>query len=312
MSKKLISILIPTFNESENINELYRRLIKVTSSITKYQFEILVIDNNSSDQTLNKLKAIAKNDKKFKVIVNEKNFGHVKSPVYGLTQTFSDATILMAADLQDPPENIPLFIKKWEMGYRAVLAVKKKSKESKFMFFLRDLYYTFLNKISDTKTIKNATGAGLFDKMIIDLLRKSDDSEPYFRGWLCEITDSIAIVEFIQPLRFKGETKNNFYTLFDLALLGITNHSRFPLRIMALGGFLISLISLLTAIFYLSVKLFFWESINLGTAPILIGVFFFGALQAFFVGILGEYIGTIHSRVRKMPLVVEKERINFD
>ena len=157
MSKKLISILIPTFNESENINELYRRLIKVTSSITKYQFEILVIDNNSSDQTLDKLKAIAKKDKKFKVIVNEKNFGHVKSPVYGLKQTYSDATILMAADLQDPPENIPLFIKKWEMGYRSVLAVKKNSKESKLMFFLRNSYYTFLNKISDTKTIKNAS-----------------------------------------------------------------------------------------------------------------------------------------------------------
>tara|TARA_B100001093_G_scaffold171131_1_gene163985 strand:- start:367 stop:1305 length:939 start_codon:yes stop_codon:yes gene_type:complete len=312
MSKKLISILIPTFNESENIDELYQRLIKTTSSLTKYQFEILVIDNNSSDQTLKKLRLIAKKDKAFKVIVNEKNFGHLKSPVYGLTQTHADATILMAADLQDPPENIPLFIKKWEEGFRAVLAVKKNSEESKLMFFVRDLYYSILNKISETKTIKNATGAGLFDKMIIDLLRKSEDSEPYFRGWLCEITDSIGTVEFIQPLRFKGKTKNNIYSLFDLAMLGITNHSRLPLRFMAIGGFLVSLLSLLTALFYLIIKLFFWESVDLGTAPILIGVFFFGALQAFFVGILGEYIGSIHSRVRKMPLVVEKERINFD
>tara|TARA_B100001142_G_scaffold104718_1_gene106722 strand:- start:7543 stop:8481 length:939 start_codon:yes stop_codon:yes gene_type:complete len=312
MSKKLISIVIPTFNEYENIDELYRRLINTTSSLTKYKFEILVIDNNSSDQTLKKLRVIAKKDKTFKVIVNEKNFGHLKSPVYGLTQTYGDATILMAADLQDPPENLPLFIKKWEEGFRAVLAVKKNSEESKLMFFVRDLYYSILNKISETKTIKNATGAGLFDKMIIDLLRESEDSEPYFRGWLCEITDSIGTVEFIQPLRFKGKTKNNLYSLFDLAMLGITNHSRLPLRFMALGGFLISLLSLLTAFFYLVIKLFFWESIDLGTAPILIGVFFFGALQAFFVGILGEYIGSIHSRVRKMPLVVEKERINFD
>ena len=312
MKKKLISIVIPTYNEDGNIDKLYERIKKEISVIKKYDFEIIVIDNNSSDNTQKKLRVIAKKDKNFKVILNEKNFGHIKSPVYGVIQTFSDATILMAADLQDPPENIPLFIKKWEMGYRAVLAVKVNSKESKLMFYLRNSYYTFLNKISETKTIENATGAGIFDKKIINLLRSCNDPEPYFRGWLCEVTDSIATIKFNQPKREQGKTKNNFYSLFSLAMIGITNHSRLPLRIMTMGGFVISILSLFVAIFYITMKLFLWDSLDMGTAPLLIGVFFFGSIQAFFIGILGEYIGTIHTKTRQMPLVIEKERINFE
>lgn len=311
MKKKLISIVTPTYNEEDNIDELYSRIKLVTSNLQDYIFEIIVIDNSSTDNTSRKLRAIAEKDKSFKVILNEKNFGHLRSPVHGMSQSYGDAVILISSDLQDPPENIPLFIKKWEEGFRAVLAVKNNSDETPVMFLVRKVYYTFLNLISETKTIKNATGAGLFDKFIIDILRSSNDSEPYFRGWLCEITDSIATVEFIQPKRKRGKTKNNFFTLFDLAILGITNHSKLPLRLMTFGGFLISILSIFTAIFYILLKLFVWESLDMGTAPLLIGVFFFGAMQAFFIGILGEYIGTIHTRVRNMPLVIEKERINF-
>ena len=311
MMKKLISIVFPTYNESENIEELYSRIINVTKNIKKYNFELICIDNCSTDDTQTKLRKLATKDKSLKLIFNSKNFGHLKSPYYGLLQSNGSAVILISSDLQDPPENIPEFIKKWEIGAEATFAVKNTSDESKLMFLIRSLYYSLLNKISLTKTIKNATGAGIFDKKIITLLREINDPNPYFRGLVCEITNSIDTVTFSQPKRVKGSSKNNLYSLFDLAMLGITNHSRIPLRLMTLGGFLISFLSLVVAIVYLFLKIFFWSTFEIGAAPILIGVFFFGALQAFFIGILGEYIGTIHSRTRNLPLVVEKERINF-
>lgn len=312
MSKKLISIVTPTYNEVDNIDELYKRLKSTLKKINNYNFEIICIDNNSIDGTQSKLRDIASKDKSFKVIFNEKNFGHLKSPYYALLNCQGDASIFISSDLQDPPENIPKFINKWEEGTKVVLAVKNVSDESKLLFFLRSFYYSLLNFISDTRTIRNATGAGLIDKKIVDILKKLDDHNPYFRGLICEITDSIDTVEFHQPKRKKGITKNNFFTLFDLAMLGITNHSRLPLRFMTIGGFTIALFSLVVAIIYTILKIFFWGSYEIGTAPILIGVFFFGALQAFCIGILGEYIGSIHLRSRNFPLVVEKERINFD
>jgi hypothetical protein len=207
---------------------------------------------------------------------------------------------------------IPEFIRQWEGGFKIVLAVKPQSEESIALFFIRKLYYNFVTRISEVPLIKNATGAGLFDKDVIKILRQIDDPNPYFRGLLCEIGYPIAQVPFRQPKRRSGITKNNFYTLYDIALLGITNHSKVPLRLMSMGGFLLSFFSLLVALGFLTAKLLFWNSFQLGTAPILIGIFFFGAIQLFFTGVIGEYIASIHTQVRKMPLVIEVERINFD
>lgn len=206
---------------------------------------------------------------------------------------------------------IPEFIKKWELGFKTVLAIKPESNESLIMFKIRKAYYRLISKISEVQLVQNATGAGLFDKAVINILKDIQDPYPYFRGLLCEIGFPIATVPFKQPRRLRGVTKNNFYTLYDIAMLGITNHSKIPLRLMAMGGFALSFLSLIVALIFLIAKLLYWDSFQLGTAPIIIGIFFFGAIQAFFIGILGEYIGSIHTQVRKMPLVTELERVNF-
>lgn len=308
--KKLISIVTPCYNEVENIDELYQRIAAVMATLP-YDYEHICIDNCSTDGTVNRIKEIAANDKRLKLIVNARNFGHIKSPYYGILQSRGDACILIASDLQDPPEMIAEFIKKWEEGYKTVLAVKPESDESSTIFFLRKIYYRFITKISEVPLVRNATGAGLFDRAVIDILRNIQDSYPYFRGLLCEIGFPIALVPFKQPRRQRGITKNNFYTLYDIAMLGITNHSKIPLRLMAMSGFMLSFLSLIVALVFFVAKLLYWDSFQLGTAPILIGIFFFGAIQAFFIGVLGEYIGSIHTQVRNMPLVVEMERVNF-
>ncbi len=308
---KLISIVTPCYNEGENIEELYRRIVEVMSKLP-YEYEHICIDNCSTDDTVKKLKAIAAKDKRLKLIINARNFGHIRSPYYALLQSSGDASVLLASDLQDPPEMIVDFVKKWEEGFKTVLAVKSESEESALMFFVRKIYYRLVSRISEVSLVKNATGAGLFDRAVIDILRKLDDPYPYFRGLLCEIGYPIATVPFRQPRRQRGITNNNFYTLYDIAMLGITNHSKVPLRLMAMGGFALSILSLLTAIGFLAAKLLFWNSFQLGIAPVLIGIFFFGAVQTFFIGLLGEYIGSIHTQVRNMPLVVEAERVNFD
>jgi glycosyltransferase involved in cell wall biosynthesis len=308
--RKLISIVTPCYNEEDNIDELYARIVAVMAT-QPYDYEHICIDNASTDATVRKIKDIAAHDKRVKLIVNARNFGHIKSPYYAILQSSGDACILIASDLQDPPEMIAEFIKKWEDGYKTVLAVKPESEESSLMFFIRKIYYHFITRISEVPLVKNATGAGLFDRVVVDILRNIHDSYPYFRGLLCEIGFPIATVPFKQPRRMGGITKNNFYTLYDIAMLGITNHSKMPLRLMAMGGFALSFLSLLVAFVFLVAKLLYWNSFQLGTAPIVIGIFFFGAIQAFFIGVLGEYIGSIHTQVRKMPLVVELERINF-
>jgi glycosyltransferase involved in cell wall biosynthesis len=308
--KKLISIVTPCYNEEENIDELYQRVAAVMATLP-YEYEHICIDNASTDGTVKRIKELAAQDKRVKLIVNARNFGHIKSPYYGMLQSTGDACVLIASDLQDPPEMIVEFVKKWEEGYKTVLAVKPESEESSLMFFLRKSYYRLISKISDVPLVQNATGAGLFDRAVIDILRKIDDPYPYFRGLLCEIGFSVATVPFKQPRRQRGITKNNFYTLYDIGMLGITNHSKVPLRLMAMSGFFLSFLSLLVAFMFFVAKLMFWDSFQLGTAPILIGIFFFGAIQAFFIGVLGEYIGSIHTQVRKMPLVVELERVNF-
>lgn len=310
MKKKLISIVTPCYNEEENIIELSHRITNVMTNLS-YNYEHIFIDNASTDNTVQLIKKLAAADGRVKLIVNARNFGHVKSPYYGMLQSGGDACILIASDLQDPPEMIVDFVRKWEDGYKTVLAVKPTSEESSFMFFIRKVYYRLISNISDVPLVQNATGAGLFDRVVIDILRDIQDPYPYFRGLLCEIGFPIATVPFKQPRRQRGVTKNNFYTLYDIAMLGITNHSKVPLRLMAMGGFLLSFLSLIVASFFFIAKLLFWNSFQLGTAPMLIGIFFFGAVQTFFIGVLGEYVASIHTQVRNMPLVVELERVNF-
>ena len=310
-NSKLISVVTPCYNEEGNIEELCRRVAAVMKSLP-YDYEHICIDNCSTDDTVKIIKEIASRDKRLKLIVNVRNFGHIRSPYYGLLQSKGDACVLIASDLQDPPEMITEFVQKWEQGYKTVLAVKPEATESAIMFAIRRVYYRLISRISEVPLVQNATGAGLFDGVVIDILRSIQDPYPYFRGLLCEIGFPIATVPFKQPRRSRGVTKNNFYTLYDLAMLGITNHSKIPLRLMAMSGFLLAFLSLLVAIFFLAAKLFYWDSFQLGTAPTLIGIFFFGAMQAFFIGVLGEYIGSIHTQVRGMPLVIELERVNFD
>lgn len=310
-NRKLISIVTPCCNEEDNIEELCQRIAAVMAELS-YEYEHICIDNASTDKTVSKIKAMALQDKRLKLIVNARNFGPIRSPHYGILQSEGDACVLIASDLQDPPEMIAEWIKKWEQGYKIVLAVKPESDESALMFGLRKAYYRLMTRISDVPLVENATGAGLFDKAVVGILRGIPDPCPYFRGLLCEIGFPIAQVPFRQPRRTKGVTKNNFYTLYDIAMLGITKHSKLPLRLMAMGGFLLALLSLLGALGLLVAKLLYWEAVQLGTAPMVIGLFFFGSVQAFFIGVLGEYIGSIHTQVRNLPLVVELERVNFE
>jgi glycosyltransferase involved in cell wall biosynthesis len=308
---KLISIVTPCFNEEENIDELASRIAAVMAALP-YDYEHIFIDNHSSDGTAAKIKALIARDKRVKLIVNARNFGHIRSPYHAMLESHGDACVLIASDLQDPPEIIADLVKKWEEGFKSVMTVKPISEESQSMFFLRKLYYRFIARISQVQVIENATGAGLFDRCVINVLRKIQDPYPYFRGLVCEVGYPIATVPFTQPRRKRGITKNNFYTLYDIAMLGIINNSKVPLRLMAMGGFLLSLASLFVAVLFFVAKLVFWNYFSLGVAPILMGMFFFASMQMFFMGVLGEYIGMIYTHTRKMPLVVELERINFD
>lgn len=308
---KLISIVTPCFNEEGNVEELALR-IAATMAGLPYRYEHIFIDNHSSDRTVELIRDMAASDRRIKLIVNARNFGHIRSPYHGILQSSGDACILISSDLQDPPEMIAQFVAQWESGYKTVLAVKPESEESRLMYAVRATYYKMIARISDVPLVRNATGAGLFDRAVVDILRKIDDPYPYFRGLVCEIGFPIASVPFKQPKRMRGITKNNFYTLYDIAMLGITNHSKVPLRIMTLGGFLLSVASMAIAIAFFFAKLFFWNSFTVGIAPIVIGMFFFASIQMLFIGLLGEYIGAIYTRVRRLPLVVEMERVNFD
>jgi glycosyltransferase involved in cell wall biosynthesis len=312
MDMKFISIVTGCYNEEENVQELYERVKKVMSLLDNYRYEHIFIDNDSKDKTVAILRKIAEHDKNVKIIINARNFGHIRSPYHALLQTKGDAVIGMVADLQDPPELIPDFIRKWEEGYKLVIGVKATSEESPMFFAIRKLYYKIIGTLSEIDIIKNFTGFGLYDQKVIDILRHIDDPYPYFRGLICEIGFERAIILYDQPVRKRGFTKNNFYTLYDLAMLGITNHSKVPLRLATMTGFAVAIISLLGALGYLIYKFIFWSSFSVGIAPLVIGLFFFSSVQLFFIGIIGEYIGSIHTQVLKRPLVIEKERINFD
>ena len=309
---KFISIVTPCYNEEENVNEIYTQVKNVFDDLEDYTYEHIFIDNASKDKTVHILRKIVSADKRVKVIVNARNFGHIRSPYHAILQAKGDAVISICADLQDPPSMIKDFIKKWEEGFKVVVGVKNKSEENPVMFFIRKLYYNLIQKYAETEQIKNFTGFGLYDKDFVDILRKLDEPYPYFRGLITEMGFERAEIQFVQPKRKKGITKNNFYTLYDMAMLGFVNHSKVPLRMATFIGFSVAIFSLLVALSYFIYKIIFWQSFQVGMAPMVIGVFFFASVQLFFIGIIGEYIGAIYTQVKGRPLVVEKERINFD
>lgn len=308
---KKISVVTHCYNEEDNVQALYEKVKAIFTKLKNYQYEHIFIDNASTDKTVAILKLIAQTDKNVKIIVNMRNFGHIRSPYHAFLQAQGDAAITMAADFQEPPELINAFLAKWEEGYKVVVGVKPESQETFMMFAIRKAYYHFINRISEVSLIKNYTGFGLYDQSVIAELRKLDDPYPYFRGLISELGFEIAQIPFIQPSRKRGISKNNFYTLYDSAMLGITSHSKVPLRLATMAGFLLSGLSFFAAMVFLILKLIFWQYIPMGIAPLAISLFFFSSVQLFFIGLLGEYIGSIHTQVMKRPLVVEKERINF-
>ena len=308
---RLISIVTPCYNEEENVENLYNQVREVFKTLSNYTYEHIFIDNFSSDNTVPILRGLTEIDRNVKVIINARNFGHIRSPYYGLLQSSGEAVILVVADLQDPPILISEFIRQWENGYKIVIGVKNKSRENRLMFLLRKTFYNLISKISETEQIKNFTGFGLYDKQFIDILKNLDEPYPYFRGLIAELGFNKTEIEYVQPRREKGNTKNNFYTLYDMAMLGFVNHSKIPLRLSSFIGFSVAIISMFVALGYFFYKLFDWSNFQLGIAPLVIGIFFLGGIQLFFLGVIGEYIGTILTQVKKRPLVIEKERINF-
>ncbi|MEQ1799272.1 MAG: glycosyltransferase family 2 protein [Lacibacter sp.] len=311
MEKKLISIVSPCYNEQENIRELCSQVQAVIEQHPDYLFEHIFIDNHSTDRTVDILRELATDNKSIKVIVNNRNYGHITSPYHGLLSAAGDAVILLVSDLQDPPGLISDFIKEWESGYKVVVGVKENSDESPMFFFIRKSFYKFMNRLSTVKLIKNYTGFGLYDKKIIEHLRMFNEPYPYFRGLVMELGYPVKQITYRQPVRHRGISKNNFYTLYDIAVLGITSHSLVPLRLATMGGFFMALISMLISIGYLIYKLLYWDRITLGVAPMVVGGFFMFSILLFFIGILGEYIINLQRYAQNRPHVIEKERINF-
>jgi glycosyltransferase involved in cell wall biosynthesis len=310
--KKLISVVSGCFNEEENVRECYEQVKKVFQEIGRYRYEHIFIDNSSKDKTVAILKEIAAQDPNVKIIVNARNFGHIRSGYHAYLQARGAAIISLVSDLQDPPELIKEFIRKWEEGFLVVIGIKQESDESPLFFAVRRIYYELVTRLAEIELNKNATGFGLYDRRFIEVLREIDDPYPYFRGLVSEIGFPVFKVSYRQPARRRGLTSNNFYTLYDMAMLGITNHSKVPLRLATILGFILSFLSLLIAVGYLAFKLLYWNDFSLGLAPMVVGLFFFGSVQLLFIGILGEYIGAIHTQVLKRPPVVELERVNFD
>ena len=307
-----ITVLTPCFNEALNVETLYNRVRDVFAHLKDYEYEHLFIDNASTDDTVAILKRLAAADARVKVIINTRNFGHVRSPYHALLQCRGDAVIGMAADLQDPPELIPEFLAKWREGYRVVLGVKAASKESAAMFAIRRIGYVIIDWLSEVKQVRNSTGFGLFDRAFIDVLRRYPDPYPYFRGIVAELGFRYATIPYAQPKRVRGLSKNTLYTLYDLGIQGIVNHSKIPLRIATILGFVSSVVSLMAAAVYFVMKMLFWYNLPIGIAPLIIGLFCAASVQLFFLGVLGEYVGSIYTQVRNRPLVIEAERINFD
>ena len=307
---KKISIVTPTYNEEKNIELLCEKIKKELSKIN-YDYEHIVIDNNSNDKTVPILREICKIDKNLKVIINNKNYGHTNSPFYGILQSSGDATILISADFQDPIELIPKLISEWEKNKKVVLLQKKSSEEGFVIKNIRKIYYRVLSKISNQKLTIDTTGSGIYDKSVIETFKSINEPLPYLRGLITEIENDISTIPFDQPKRKFGKSANNLISLVDLAMLGFVKHSKLPLRILIIFGLLVSTISIIVSIIFLFYKLLFWNSFDLGIAPIVIGFFFISALQIILLGLVGEYISVTLTHVRSLPLVIEKERINF-
>jgi glycosyltransferase involved in cell wall biosynthesis len=309
--RKHITVVTPCYNEVENVRELYEAVKQVFAGLPQYTYDHIYIDNASKDGTADVLRELAAEDPNVRVIINARNFGHVRSPYHGLLQGEGDAVITMAADFQDPPSLIPDFLRRWEEGYKIVVGVKVAAEESGLMFALRSIYYGLAAKLADVQLMQHVTGFGLYDRRVVEILKRIDDPYPYARGLIADIGLDCCQVPYRQPQRRRGITKNNFYSLYDVAMLGITNHSKIPLRVATMAGFVMSAGALCMAFAYLVAKLLVWNWLNAGVAPMLISLFFFSSVQLFFIGILGEYLGAIHTQVQKRPLVIEKERINF-
>jgi glycosyltransferase involved in cell wall biosynthesis len=309
---KKISIVTSCYNEEENLPELFRQFMEVVSGLeSKYTYEIIIADNNSSDRSPQILRELAMKNKNVKVILNSRNFGPDRSGYNAIMQAYGDAVVTMASDLQNPPAMIKDFIEKWEQGYKIVMTVKTGSKESFIVYFMRSLYYKLLASLSDVNLIPHFTGFGLYDRQVIEILRGLQDPYPYFRGLIADIGFEPAIIEFTQPARQHGKSKSNIPYLYEEAMLGITSYTKVPLRLATIVGFTSALISFLIGLFYLVYKLLFWSSFSVGTAPVTIGLFFFSSIQLIFLGVIGEYISMIYIHVLSRPHVYEKERINF-
>jgi polyisoprenyl-phosphate glycosyltransferase len=310
--QKTLTILTPCYNEETNVREVYLRVRAAVAAAGDYRYEHIFIDNASTDNTLGELKAVAMQDKNVKVIRNTRNFGHIRSPMHALYQSSGDAVIGIVADLQDPPEMIVDLVRKWEEGYPVVITVKSTSDENGLMFWVRKKYYRLINRLSGVETYENFTGFGLFDRKVVETIKQMKDPYPYFRGIIAEIGMKRFEIPYHQPVRKRGVTTNNFYSLYDMAMLGITNLSKVPLRLVTFSGFVGALVSVLVSLAYFVYKLAFWNNFSVGIAPLVIGIFFFMSIQMLFMGIVGEYIGTIYTLVQNRPLVVEQERINFE
>lgn len=312
---KKISILIPCYNEVDNVEPISFAVVNVLQeALSNYDYEILFIDNCSIDGTREKLEKICEKNHKIKAIFNVTNFGQFNSPFYGMCQTSGDCTITMCCDFQDPVELIPRFVEEWEKGHKIVSGIKTSSKENPVIYFLRSLYYKIIRNMSETEMIEHFTGFGLYDKTFIDILRKLDDPIPFVRGIVAEYGHGFnrIDIEYEQPKRRSGKTHNNFYSLYDAAMLSITSYTKVGLRLATILGFISSGISLIVALVYLVMKLVNWHDFQAGNAPIIIGIYVIGSIQLFFIGLLGEYILNINTRVIHRPLVVEERRINFD
>ena len=308
---RLISIVTPAFNEEGNVETLYQQVRQVMQDLPEYEYEHIFIDNASTDGTPGILRRLAAEDPHVKVILNVRNFGQIRSPFHAYLQAAGDAVISVVADLQDPPDLIPEFISKWEEGYKLVLGQKTESEESRILYLLRTIYYRTVRRLADVELLEHVTGFGLYDREVIEQFRLLDDPYPYVRGLISEFGYPVARIPYRQPQRRSGLTKNNFYTLYDMAMLGLTTHTKVPLRIATMLGFAAAVVSLLIGLGYLIAKLVWWNRFELGLAPLVVGIFLFSSVQLMFLGIVGEYVGAIYTRICKRPLVIERERINF-
>lgn len=313
MEMKKISVMIPCYNEEENVEPISKAIIDVfKTQLSNYDYEILFIDNDSQDKTREILRRMCEEDKHIKAIFNAKNFGQFNSPYYGMLQTTGDCTISMVCDFQDPVEMIPKYVAEWEKGYKIVIGIKTSSKENKLLYWFRSMYYKFIKKFSEVDQIEHFTGSGLYDKEFINVLRDLKDPTPFLRGIVAELGYKRKEIEYEQPKRRAGKTSNNFLRLYDAAMLSITSYTKIGLRLCSFIGIIIGGISFIIGLVYLIMKLTHWNQVAVGMAPMLIGVFFLGAVQLFFIGLIGEYIMSINVRVMNRPLVIEEERINFE